>query len=295
MNDFGFSENEQRVEQERQRIVGIALDALLATRQLHDRLGVAGEETVQKNQFGETALRIDVESEKTIIEAFRKSGLPIRIVSEEHGITSLSENPEFLAVLDGLDGTKTYREQRGAGRYGTMLGIYSGNHPKYEDYLFGGVAEHGLNRLIFASKGNGAFIRQQERDTPIKTSGLKGIDNQTKYGVDEYFEFNRNLYLPVLQRAKQIREFSAESRYVDVAAGDADLGLESSRKGNLEIAAAYGIIREAGGVIVDENGKDIGSQEYERFGQDSQIPIITAATPELAQQLVELIRNYHKK
>lgn len=295
MSDFGSPENESRLEHERQRVIGVALDALTATRRLHDRLGSAGEEVVHKNQFGETALRIDIESEKTIIDAFREAGLPIRIISEEHGTTELAEDPEFLAVLDGLDGTKTFREQRGTGRYGTMLGIYAGNHPRYADYLFGGVAEHGLDRLIYASTGQGAFVRQNEQDRPIKTSGSKVLDHQTKYGVDEYFAFNRELYLPILKHAHQIREFSAESRYVDVATGDADLGLESSRKGNLEIAAAYGIIREAGGVIVDQHGQDIGSQAYEKFGQDEQVPVITAATPELAGQLVELLNKYHQR
>jgi fructose-1,6-bisphosphatase/inositol monophosphatase family enzyme len=294
MRNFGESESEPRIEDEHKRVAKIALDALTATRALHDQLGSSGEEVVQKNQFGETALRIDIESERVIIQSFRDAGIPIRIISEEHGVTEISENPVFLAVLDGLDGTKTYREQRGKGRYGTMLGVFSSNHPTYGDYVFGGVAEHGLDRLIYATKNIGAFIRQHDEERQIHTSGMLDLGKQTRFGIDEYFEFNRNLYLPLLTDAQQIREFSAESRYVDVATGDADLGLESSRKGNLEIASAYGIIHEAGGVIVDEQGQDIGSQAYEEFGQDSQIPIITAATPELAEQLILRLRQRHK-
>lgn len=291
MKDSG-TPHEHHQETEHQRLIGVALDALIATRQLHEQLGASGEETVQKNQFGETALRIDVECERTVIEALRASGLPIRVISEEHGITNLAEDPQFLAILDGLDGTKTYREQRGTGRYGTMLGIYSGNHPTYSDYIFGGVAEHGLDRLIFASKGGGAFVRQQEKDRRITTSSLRIIGEKTSFGVDEYFEYNRKLFLPVFKHLNQIKEFSAESRYVDVAAGKMDLAFESSRKGNLEIAAAYGIIREAGGTIVDSDGQDIGSQLYESFGQDSQVPIITAATPELARQAVAMLKKH---
>ncbi len=96
----------------------------------------------------------------------------------------------------------------------------------------------------------------------------------------------------MFKHLNQIKEFSAESRYVDVAAGSMDLAFESSRKGNLEIAVAYGIIREAGGTIVDADGNDIGSQLYESFGQDSQVPIITAATPELARQAVAMLKKH---
>ncbi len=294
MNDFASSENEHGPEAERRRIIGIALEALEAAQQLHDRLGETGQETLQKNQFGETALRIDVECEQLVIKTFRASGIPIRIVSEEHGVTELSDHPEYFAVLDGLDGTQTYRQQRGSGRYGTMLGIFTNAHPKYQDYLFGGVAEHGLHRLIFAKQGEGAFMRQGDKDTPIHTSGSKEVEPKTSFGVDEYFAFNRDLYLPVFEKQRRIIEFSSESRYVDVATGQADLGLESTRKGNLEIAAAYGIIREAGGVMVDQHGQDIGEQEYEKFGQAAQVPIITAATPELAKQVVELIRQHRR-
>lgn len=294
MNDRGAFERDHYIEHERRRAIGVALDALTLTRALHDSLGAAGEEIVQKNRFDETALRIDVESEQAIIDALRASGLPVKVFSEEHGTVDLSEHPEYTAIIDGLDGTKTYREQRGTGRYGTMLGLYEGGTPRYADYLFGGVAEHGLDRLIFATRGGGAFIRHKEQDTPARTSGVQTIDGRTSFGVDEYFKFNRELYLPVLGHQRQIRNFSAESRYVDVATGQADLALECSRKGNLEIASSYGIIREAGGAIVDGNGQDIGPQRYETFGQDAQVPIITAATPELAAQMVELLRQHHR-
>jgi len=270
-------------EAERPHIARASLDALLATSELHHRLGEGGKEIIQKNQFNETALRIDIECEKTVIEAFKKSGIPIRIISEEHGQTDISEQPKFLAILDGLDGTETYRKNRDSGRYGTMLSVFSGINPKYQDYLFGGIAEHALKRVVFGVRNQGAFIRNQGLETPTHTTGLKELHSQTTIGVDEYFAFNRNLYLPVFGHLPQIKEFSAESRYVDVATGKADLALECSRKGNLEIAVAYGLIHEAGGTIVDENGEDIGPQEYLEFAQNSQQPIITAATPELGK------------
>ena len=82
-----------------------ALTSLEKAYQIHQELGVTGEELVQKNQFGETALKVDIEIEKAIIEVLRKAGIPIRIISEEHGITEIGNNPIYLGVLDGLDGS----------------------------------------------------------------------------------------------------------------------------------------------------------------------------------------------
>ncbi len=275
-------------------IAHIAMDSLLAASSLHERLGESGAEVVKKNKFGQTSLRIDVECEQIIIETLRKSGLPFRIISEEYGQTDVSARPELLAVLDGLDGTKTYRKERGHGRYGTMLGIFSNINPKYQEYIFSGVAEHALQRIVFGIRGKGAYIRRQNSETSTHSTGSKQLHTKTKIGIDDYFPFNRDIYLPVFGYLPQIKQFASESRYVDVATGIADLALECSRKGNLEIAAAYGLIREAGGAIVDEEGEEIGLKEYLEFAQDSQRLIITAATPELAKIAVEELRRWKK-
>jgi fructose-1,6-bisphosphatase/inositol monophosphatase family enzyme len=43
------------------------------------------------------------------------------------------------------------------------------------------------------------------------------------------------------------------------------LALECTRKGNLEIAVAYGLIREAGGVMTTADGEDLGPKGYQTF------------------------------
>ena len=93
---------------------------------VHETLGQGGEETVEKNQFGDTALKADIECERAIIDYFREIGLSIRIISEEHGVTNLGEHPEYLGILDGLDGSSVYKRERGVGRYGTMFAVLKG-------------------------------------------------------------------------------------------------------------------------------------------------------------------------
>lgn len=270
----------------------IIIESLQKSFAVHEALGAQGEELVRKNQFGETALRIDVECEEVIIAYLRELDLPIRVVSEEHGIVKLCDDPRFLGILDGLDGSGVYKEQRGIGRYGTMFAIFEGVNPCYKNYLAGGIMEHSTGKMSIFSKDGGASVIDVRSDetTPLKSSRKKTLDNQTIIYVDEYFEVNKKTF------SEKLKEFhtgylrSSAAYYADIASGAADLTLECTRKGNLEIAVAYGLIKESGGIMTDLAGKDIGNQKYFLFGQKENLPIITACTQELAIDLLKYIK-----
>ena len=63
-----------------QQLKEISLLALKKANQLHEQLGVSGEEIIAKNEHGETALKIDVEAEKVVISTFREAKVPIKII-----------------------------------------------------------------------------------------------------------------------------------------------------------------------------------------------------------------------
>jgi len=278
----------------KERFEQIVLDGLHRALAIHDNLGETGEELVQKNQFGEAALRVDIECEKAILDFLKEAGVPIRVISEEHGQVDITENPCYLGILDGLDGSNVYKKERGHGRYGTMFGIFATVNPSYQDYLISGIMEHSTKRLFVALKNGGAFVIEGNKRTPIHSSGRTQLDPDTQIYIDEYFEINRNTFSNKLQNFKpKFRDFSVGSsaiHYADVASGVADLALECTRKNNLEIAIAYGLETEAGAVMVDLDGTSIGDKKYLEFGQKEKVPIITAATKELADELLERIK-----
>ncbi|PIP23730.1 MAG: hypothetical protein COX90_02075 [Candidatus Nealsonbacteria bacterium CG_4_10_14_0_2_um_filter_38_17] len=274
-----------------EKIEEVAIGALRTTRQIHEELGTCGEETVQKNQFGENSLRMDVEAEKVIIDAFLKARIPIRIKSEEHGTVEIGEEPTCLGVLDGLDGSGVYRKARGKGRYGTMFGIFSNLDPCYDEYLFSGIMEHTTNRLFFSSKGKGSFMVVNGIKRPIKCSGALRLGKQTRIYIDEGVESNKTLFSKRLGGFNTFYLGSSAVYYADMASGNADLVLECTRKGSLEIAVAYGLIRESGGVMVTMDGNDLGGRKYLSFGQDTHIPVVTASTSQLAQDLIDYVNR----
>lgn len=265
----------------------IAIKSLNKTYHIHQELSVAGEELVEKNQFGETALKVDIEAEKAVINTLKEARFPIKIISEEHGTISLYEDPTYLGILDGLDGSGVYKKERGKGRYGTMFGIFSNLNPRYDDYLFSGIMEHSTERLFFASKGKGSFIILNGKIKLIHCSDNLKLNKKTRIYIDEYFNINKKTFSKKLQEFNTLYLGSSAVYYADLASGNADLVLECTRKGNLEIAVAYGLETEAGGTMVTLDRISLGEKRYLEFGQERHIPIISASTKQLAEELIQ--------
>lgn len=272
----------------------VVIDSLRKAFTVHESLGVRGEELVQKNQFGDTALVVDIEAEKAVLDFLKQSGVSIRVISEEHGTTEITKNPCYLGILDGLDGTSVYKKKRGWGKYGTMFGIFSNTDPLYEDYLACGVMEHSTGRLFIASKGGGAHIVRGDSAVPIKSikcSGRKTLDRWTRIYIDEDSEMLRETFSKKLKGFHTHFGGSAAIYYVNIASSAADLAIQRTQKFNLEMAIGYGLVVEAGAVMVDIDGKSMGEKRYLNWGQTEHLPIITAATRDLALRLIEHIRR----
>lgn len=273
----------------------IGIDALMRAFDALKKLGPKGEERIEKNQFGETALRADIEAEQAVIEVLQQSGIPIVIDSEEHKFVRLSNRPQYYAVLDGVDGSVEYETTHGQGRYGTMFGIYQNEDPTYGDYLFQGIMEHATQSLYFSVKGKGAFVKTPKRIYQITTSGQKRFSQNTRVyfteGDFDNFHVDKQPFLRVLEGVGFNRLGSAAAHYADLASGRVDLVIEPTRKGNLEPAAAYGLIIEAGGVIGTIEGELLKDKKIKEFGQKESVPLIAASTPELFHAAIQQFLN----
>lgn len=279
----------------------IIIESLNRALYVHDSLGKTGEEIVQKNQFGDTALRVDVECEKAVLDFLRQEKIPIRVISEEHGTVDITENPRYLGILDGLDGSSVYKKERGMGRYGTMFGIFSNLDPLYKDYLASGIMEQSTSRLFFSLRKGGTFLMEKGKNpVQVKSSGQTELNKLTKIYINEDLArepFN-NKDLKIIRDLLDSQGFklnqskgSSAVDYADLAIGEKDVVLECTRKNNLEIAIAYGLTKESGGVMVDLSGEDMGNKKYNDFGQKEHIMIITASTQDLVSKIVNLMKK----
>jgi fructose-1,6-bisphosphatase/inositol monophosphatase family enzyme len=281
---------------EKRKLKTIMARCLREAYRTHERLGERGLEEVRTNQFGEMALRIDIECEKAVIAVLRQSGRKMRVVSEEHGTFDIGMNPDYLVVLDGLDGTGVYKKRNG-GRYGTMCTIFKGTNPRYTDYIAGGIMEHSYGNLYLYVKGEGATVRNLETGVvfpPIHTLEEKYLIRKMFIYVDEYFLINKETFSDRLQGFWTMYLGSTAADFAYLAIGIAAAMGQCTRrplKDNLELAVGYGLIREAGGVVYDLEGNDIGDKRYFAFGNKEHIPVLAAANHELAIDILEHIKN----
>lgn len=267
--------------------------ALLEAQNIHNQLGKSGEEVISKNQFGETALKVDIEAEKAVLRIFEEKRISIKVISEEHGIVIIGNNPKLIGILDGLDGSGLYKKQRGKARYGTMLGIYNSTDPSYKDYVYGGIIVPTQSKLYFASINNGAFLMTNGKTEQIHCFLDHKLDPKSiKICIDTEFDrlFGTKIFTDVAKIFSGYNLSCAKStaiHYADLVTGDADLVFECTRKGNIELAAAFPIINEAGGVTIDQFGQNIAYQKYLKFGQNRHLLVISASNLSLAKAVVD--------
>ena len=84
---------------------------------------------------------------------------PVRIISEEHGQIDIVNNPAYLAVLDGIDGSSGLVSNPRS-RCGTMLAIADNLNPVYDDFIFSGITEFITNKIVYAAKNKGVYLVQ---------------------------------------------------------------------------------------------------------------------------------------
>lgn len=278
------------------------LNALVLACSEHIIIGEDGKSKDVINQFGEQALRADLAAEKTVIENlseyFIKNGGVIEINGEETGTSILgNKGNRHFGVLDGLDGSSNYLNPS-EWSYGTMLAIAKGESPKYKDFEVAGIGLPQENWVLMAIKGSGVLIYDIDNQTyrKIKPFEVETYD-ESKILSDNYFPEAKKM----LGKMDEIwlRTGSTAASIVAMTIGDEIIdpkykkmnqkwqGLaDVTRKGNLEQPALYLILSELGGVMVDKNGKDIGDNSFKDWGQREKVPLISAKSKEIAENIL---------
>lgn len=285
MSELVASNREQSPKSE--TIIKAMITGLEATYRLHEGLGDFGTAEVQQNQFGDTALVLDVRSEEIIIDELRKANGPFRVFSEEHGEYSIGKNPTYSVVVDGLDGSMEYKKKRGKGMYGAMVCIMEGSDPDYNDYVASGIMIHSPKpNLLLAVKNQGVFsidLVSGDRKPQI-INGDHQFSEESVIDLDLDYPPYKELFdrhgssFPNMRMAYD-SEAARCALYVE---GSIDIALEWTRKHNLEQPTMYGFVVELGGIMTGADGVSIGSEKFTSFGQVDHIPLIIAPNQSVA-------------
>jgi myo-inositol-1(or 4)-monophosphatase len=203
---------------------------------------------------GDTSKRIDLAAEKALIDCLNKHGVSCTLVSEEAGTKKLgSEQSDYYVVTDPVDGTTN--AVHGVPFSANVIAVSSS--PWLKDVESASVTDIIHNINYSAQKGGGAF-KNGKQITTSKTSKIEealiGVDLNT-FRIEELVAKLAGLF----KRGKHFRHFGANALDICyVADGSTDAFIDIRGKLRVtDMAASYLILREAGGIMVSQEGKEL--------------------------------------
>lgn len=201
-------------------------------------------------------------------------------ITEGYGFFSEEEDGSLSDpcwILDPIDGTTNL--VYGYGLSTVALGLYSGG-----EIVFGVVYNPFTDECFSAVKGQGAFYNEQPihvSERPFEESIIEfGAGSTKKHLADENFELAKMIFKEVIDLR---RICSSALSICYIAQGRIDGYFEKVLK-PWDIAAAYLILKEAGGYITDYDGNDIS------FAEPTSV---IAGNPDTQERLTEIIQNYY--
>lgn len=255
-------------------------------------LSSLGEEAtleVRDERVTDIATRGDRAVSGALIDFFKEEGIPAVLVSEESGRLSLGSSPELLIAIDDIDGTDNFYRGRNILPYCTVLTVFRGTDPVFENALAAGIVEHRSGTMWSAEMGQGALVSSpSRRAAPARASTRAALDRRSLVVVDQYSAKERAGEISRLSETAWLKDFGSSALHLaGVASGLFD-GFVNLRQKTHELGAGFVLIRESGGSLLDLDGRPLDTC---RFEFDEVRGIVAAGTKELALAIIERLQQ----
>lgn len=235
-----------------------------------------------KGAGGDPIKPVDLAAETAIIETLQQHGVSFTLISEESGVKEYGETPrQCYVTVDPIDGTTNL--VRGLPFYASSIAVSS--EPMLSSVYAGLVADLLHGTTYMAQKGKGAYC-DNEKIKPSQISSLGdavvGLDLNT-YKVREFAPKLTHL----IEATKHIRHFGAnalELCYVAEGLTDAFVDIRG-RLRTTDMAAAFLILREAGGVFTTPEGEPLDA----KLGPDQKVKFVASGNPQIQRNILGLI------
>jgi 3'(2'), 5'-bisphosphate nucleotidase len=232
--------------------------------------------TITKDD-GSPLTQADLISNK-IITDFLSTNFNYPILSEETEDDLARLEADKVWIVDPLDGTKEFIARNG--EFTINIALVEKQRP-----ILGVISVPAKNTIYYAVKGQGAYMRKDNKDIPITCSQIKNLK-------DARLTVSRSHLNPQLKEVLQqhITDFIVKGsavKYCAIAANEADASLRKTPLMEWDICAADCILTEAGGLITDFTGKKICYNQTHTKQEHG----IVASNDLLHPLLLELITN----
>jgi len=229
------------------------------------------------NPKGDVSKGFDLAAEEIVINYCRNKRLPVELVTEERGRVKISDSPEYTLVLDPVDGSINFA--RGIEFVGFSVAVLPYGKLLLKNVKYALVGNVFSGTVFKAEKDKGSF-RNNER---IKTSRIEDLSKAVLFTasvpkrVSERIPVIRTVY-----RVRYLGSASLELSYVASGSGEACI-INNLTPENY--AAAYLILKEAGGILTDVRGNELPELDMKK-GYD----ILASGNKELHKQIIELLK-----
>lgn len=215
---------------------------------LMDHLGRTSRATI-KESISSVVTEADLAAEQAILNVLDGAPETFNVITEESGY--MDRNSEYTWVVDPLDGTSNFAA--GLPWFGVIIALFKENEP-----ILGGMYLPVDQELYLAESGGGAT--RNGKIIKVTTSS-----KLSEHLVVYSFDFNEDqaktqaemeLMARLSREVRNIRATNSLFDYCYVADGRLGAALNQATK-IWDIASAWLIIREGGGIVTDIHGREI--------------------------------------
>ena len=215
------------------------------------------------NSKGDRSLGMDVAIERAVITYIQERNLPVQIYSEEAGVVEGSHrHPEYTFSMDPLDGSVNYKYGQGNLPFGTLVAFFKGLNPTLDDVVACGMIEHTTGNF-FIFDGEQTI---DQNDTKVLLSPNWQVDKTTPVYLDTFYKEGMKAYTNFAQEVF-IRGSGSVVGNLTYTLSNISAVMAGISVGAEEIGAIYGLIKGAGGVIVDHDGTPLGEKLFDPQGK----------------------------
>ena len=201
---------------------------------------------------GDTTRKIDKAAEEAIVDTLSYHKVCCTFVSEEMGTKIIGGESDLFVVTDPVDGTTN--ALHGIDFYATSIAV--SDKPSLNGVFYGLVMNLANGEVFDAGRGRGAFHNGQPLEISCETDVASSIIGIDLSGIDKIM---LKRVETIILSSHHLRHFGANSlELCQVASGLTDAFIDfRDRTRATDIAAAYLILREAGGAVLDPTGAEL--------------------------------------
>ncbi|MFH0711078.1 MAG: inositol monophosphatase family protein [Candidatus Aenigmatarchaeota archaeon] len=227
---------------------------------------------VGKGIGGDKTLFIDDKIEKIVLENLKETKKDFIFISEELGREVFGKKPEVVVIIDPLDGSDNFVHD---------IPFYSFTMSVATSETFDSVEVAYVKNLFTgdvytAVKGQGAF-KNGKRINVLKKDSRVILTESTSPSASRLVRLNENF------RTRKLGCISLTM--CSVAEGSTNSCIMAGTTRTLDMSASYLIAKEAGAVIADGDGAEIGRI---KIGFDIKLDLIASCDEEIQSKVLAL-------